>query len=360
LSENEADAKNTTDMKLCVILRTITTVALSWLAIDRTYAQRPDPKTVEMSYREKNDFAEALLPVPNDAVFKMEGYYLWDPSLIQVGDTYHLFTSRWPEAGGPSGWKKSQVIRASSKSMFGPYKFEEVVLDPSMHPWAKEGIHNPKITKVGNRYLIYHIGIPGYVTGFAFADNIEGPWKPVDKPVIPTNNPSLLIRKDGSAYAVGKFKPKPPKDGGVDDYMNAYEAKHFEGPYTLVGDTLSRLPYNFELEDPTIWWANNQYNVLCMDWESKATGIMKAFTLYTSKDGINYKLYSNIPVWHRNEPVPLADGTSIKVTRLERPQVYLDDRGAVQALLASAQPEDRNKPWFIIIRPVKHFVPKNN
>src|SRR6478672_8809468 len=83
-------------------------------------AQATDTKSVEMSYRDKNDFKEALKPVPKDAVFKMEGYYLWDPSVIKVRGTYHLFTSRWPVAGGTEGWKKSQVIRATSKSLFGP------------------------------------------------------------------------------------------------------------------------------------------------------------------------------------------------------------------------------------------------
>jgi hypothetical protein len=97
--------------------------------------------------------------------------------------------------------------------------------------------------------------------------------------------------------------------------------------------------------------------VLCLDWEAKATGIYKAFTYYTSKDGINYTLYSDVPVWHRNEPVPMADGSSLVVTRLERPQVYLDERGAVQALLAGAQPEKRDEPWFLIIRPVNRFYP---
>ena len=335
------------------------TLLISCVSEDMLLAQAPDMKTVEMTYRDKNDFREALKSVPKDAVFKMEGFYLWDPSVIKVRSTYHLFTSRWPVAGGTEGWKKSQVIRATSKSLFGPYKFEEVVLDPPTHPWATSGIHNPKITKVGDKFLLYHIGIPGYVTGFAYADKIEGPWVPVAKPVIPTNNPALLIRPDGSAYAVGKFKPKSVKDGTVDDYMNAFEAKNVNGPYVKVGDEFNRLPYNFELEDPTIWWANNQYNIVCLDWDSKATGIFKAFTYYTSKDGINYKLYSNLPVWHGKEPIPMADGSKILVSRLERPQIYLNKKGAVQALLASAQPKEGGA-WFIVVRPVKKFVPEND
>jgi hypothetical protein len=349
-----------TEMKMQILpfFRKISIAGLICFLAGNLYGQAPDPKTIEVTSPNKNEFRDAMRPVPKDAVFRMKGYYLWDPSVIKVDDTYHLFTSRWPEAWGAEGWKRSQVIRATSKNLFGPYTFAGVVLDASTHPWASGGIHNPKITKVGNKFLIYHIGVPQYSTGFAYADKIEGPWTPVKKPVIRTNNPALLIREDGSAYAVGKFKPKPVKDGDVDDYMDAYEAPSVDGPYKRVGDSLSRLPYNFELEDPTIWWANKQYNIVCLDWEAKATGIFKAFTYYTSRDGINYRLYSKTPVWHRNEPVPMQDGSILEVTRLERPQVYLNKKGKVQALLAGAQPKEGG-PWFIIIRPVDKFVPKN-
>ena len=163
-------------------------------------------QTIQMSYRDQNPLRDALLPVPQSAIFKMDGFYLWDPSVIKVGDSYHLFMSRWPASNGMSGWKKSEVIRAVSKSLFGPYVFAGVVLDPAHHPWAKEGIHNPKVMRVGNRFLLHYLGIPRWQTGFAFADKIAGPWTVVDKAVIPTINASLLLKPDGKVYAVGKFK----------------------------------------------------------------------------------------------------------------------------------------------------------
>ena len=313
---------------------------------------------IKVTYPHGNPLKDALQPVPETAVFKMEGYYLWDPSVIKVGDTYHLFCSRWPKDKEMIGWKKSHTIRATSKSLFGPYQFQEVVLDPAKHPWATEGIHNPKITKVGDKYLIYHLGIPLWKTGFAFANSIEGPWTPVPNPVISTNNPALLIRPDGSAYAVGKFKPKVTRDGKWDANMQAFEAKNYNGPYKLMQDTLNRLPGNFELEDPTIWWANNQYNVICTDWEAKVTGVQKSVICYTSKDGINYELYSQIPVWSQTEPVPLQNGKSLIVKGIERPQVYVNDKGKLVALLASIYPAEGG-PTYIIIRPVKNFKPKN-
>ena len=92
-------------------------------------------------------------------------------------------------------------------------------------------------------------------------------------------------------------------------------------------------------------------------WASKATGIRKAIVYYTSKNGIDYELVSQEPVWSQNDPVPLADARSLTIAGVERPQVCLDDKGAVIALLASAYPSAKSEPTFIIIRPVDHFLP---
>ena len=313
----------------------------------------------ESSFKDKNDLREALQPLPKEAIFKMEGYFVWDPSVIKVEDNYHLFASRWPAADEMIGWKKSHIIRATSKSLFGPYKFADVVFEPKNHPWATEGMHNPKIMKVGKKFLLYHLGIPAWKTGFLFADNIEGPWTPVEKPVISTNNPSIVVKPDASVYVVGKFKPKVFNDGKWDANMQAFEAENIMGPYKLVGDEGNRLPNNYELEDPTIWWANNQYNVICTDWEAKVTGIEKSLVYYTSKDGINYELDSTIPFWSRKDKIPVLDGDSLQVDGVERPQVYLDENGAVQALLVSIYPWKRKEPTYIIIRPVDKFIPTN-
>lgn len=315
---------------------------------------------VEDTHSNSSPLRDALLPVPETAIFKMDGYYLWDPSLIKVGDTYHLFASRWPVTSERmEGWKKSHVIRATSKSLFGPYQFQQVVLSPSKHPWATQAVHNPKVMRTGGgKFLIYHLGIPQWKTGFAWADSIEGPWTPVPEPVLATNNPAIIERADGSAYAVRKFKPKKARDGQWDACMQAFEADHVNGPYRLLGGVSNRLPNNFELEDPTLWWANKQYNVICTDWEAKVTGIQKAVVYYTSKNGIDYRLDSRIPVWSQRDPLPMANGRSMKISGIERPQVFLDKNGAVTALLAGIYPENRDKDsTFIIIRPVRDFVP---
>ena len=328
------------------------------------FAERVElPKGAVVTYPDSNPFRDALRPVPKSALFDLEGFSVWDPSLIKVGDTYHLFGSRWPsgpETKGTKGWKQSHVFRATSKSLFGPYEFEEVVLHPSEHPWAVQGVHNPKITRAGDQFLLYHLGIPKWRTGFALSDSIEGPWVPFDKPVVKANNPALHVREDDSAYLLSKYKVKD-SEGNVGVYMEAWQADNFKGPYELVlgkDGSRSRLPYGLELEDPSLWWANDRFNIVCTDWKGKLTGIRKAVICYTSKDGVEFELFSKTPVWSQADPIPFEDGSEMKVKRVERPQVFVNGKGEVVALLAAISTAD-DTDNHIVIRPVDHFVPGN-
>ena len=46
----------------------------------------------------------SIQPAVKNGGFRMDGYFLWCPSVIKVDDTYHLFCSRWPESVGMGGW----------------------------------------------------------------------------------------------------------------------------------------------------------------------------------------------------------------------------------------------------------------
>jgi len=60
----------------------------------------------------------------------MDGYFVWGGSLIKVDSTFHLFASRWKKDGAfPEGYRQnSEIVRATSKSPLGPFKFEEIVI----------------------------------------------------------------------------------------------------------------------------------------------------------------------------------------------------------------------------------------
>jgi hypothetical protein len=307
-------------------------------------------------YHHINPFAQAIEPTPPTAVFKMAGCDLWDPSILHAGRIYYLFASHWPASKGFGYWEHSDVIVATSPRLLGPYTFRHVVLKARPGKWDSRGIANPKILKVGGQYLLYYLGIPKFQTGFAIADSIHGPWKRFNKPVIPTNNPALWIHRNGSAYAVGKAKIRTRPHGSVHDFMQAYAAKNWRGPYKPFGAKPDALPGRFELEDPTLWYANGQYNVIATDWKSKATGIFKAGVYYVSQHGRHYRLVSRIPIFDRFKPFHFSNGSEVRFSRIERPQVVLNKHRQVIALLTAVRHGSGES--YILIQAVKNFYPK--
>lgn len=86
-------------------------LSLFLMVVPVAAAPPPLPAGVEVIHPGGDPLAKALRPVPETAVFKMDGWYLWDPSVIKVGDTWHLFASRWPASEKMKGWFHSHVIR---------------------------------------------------------------------------------------------------------------------------------------------------------------------------------------------------------------------------------------------------------
>jgi len=293
---------------------------------------------------------DAIGLAPKHAGFAMDGYFIWCSSVLKVGDTYHMFASRWPAEKGLNGWTTlSECVRATSKDLLGPYKFEEVVLQKREGSWDSERVHNPKIVRAGDKFVLYYISTANE-TGYAVADSVTGLWTRSDKVAMNFSNPAPLARKDGSIYCFGRKSVNNVR------VAQAFAAPAYEGPYKLVNDGSNLLPDGCELEDPTIWWARDQYNVLVTDFgPGRATGIVKAGAQYFSKDGVRYQLLSNEPVFTKT--VQFDDGTSETFARRERPFVYADEDGRIIALFTACMPKDGAAR--VIVQPVDHYTPDN-
>lgn len=294
---------------------------------------------------------DKMRPAVKNGGFKMEGYILWCPSVIKVGKIYHMFASRWPEQYGLGGWTKySEIVRATSDNLYGPYTFKEVVIQKREGYWDNDRAHNPKIVKVGNTFVLYYISSANE-TGYAYSNSITGPWKRVDTLPMPFSNPAPLVKKDGSIYVFGR---KAVNDIRI---AQVYTASAFNAKYSLLNEGKNSLPGKNQLEDPTIWWASNQYNVILSDFRADATGIGKAGAQYYSTDGIEYKLVSKDPVYTKT--VNYDDGTSFTFRRRERPFVYVD-KGKVTAFFTSCLVEeaDKKERSWIEVNPVDKYVPK--
>ena len=88
-------------------------------------------------------------------------------------------------------------MRATSTNLFGPYQFQEVVLQKRPDQWDNSRVHNVKIVKAGDKYVIFYINSANE-TGYAVSDSITGPWTRTDAPVIHASNPAPLVRADVS------------------------------------------------------------------------------------------------------------------------------------------------------------------
>jgi len=90
-----------------------------------------------------------------DGGFARKGFNLWDPSIIKVGDTYHMFASCWTSENF-NAWKTSFIVRGTSKTLLGPYTFAGQVFRPRPGDFFdSEGGHNPKIIFHNGKYYLY-------------------------------------------------------------------------------------------------------------------------------------------------------------------------------------------------------------
>ena len=290
---------------------------------------------------------DAIKPAIKEAGFKMPGYILWCPSVIKVGNTYHLFASRWPQSYGLAGWTTySEIVRATSDNLYGPYTFQEVVIQKRAGAWDRERAHNPKIVKAKDKYVLYYISAANK-TGYAWANEITGPWNRIDSVAMPFSNPAPLVKSDGSIYVFGRNNINNIR------VAQAFTANSFDGKYAKISQQYNLLPDSNQLEDPTIWWANKQYNVVLSDFVGSVTGTKKNGVQYYSLDGIHYEPISKESIYTKT--VTYSDGITQTFRRRERPFVFPNEKGEITALFTACLTNDEQS--WIVVNPVENYVP---
>jgi hypothetical protein len=299
------------------------------------------------------------LPDRTKIVRAPTGFWIWCPSIIKVGATYHLFVSIIPYSG--TWTADSKVARYEASDLYGPYTYKGIVLQPG--GWITSMIHNPKVFQdpVSKKYVIVFIGNSVNTIGYADADSITGPWQFSSTALagVSMSNPSPIDRQDGSTYLLGRVKAN--YNGVLSSLIRAYSGTRYGGPYTRISaNTNNLIAGNYGVEDPCVWFANNQYHLIGTDWVPLLTGGSKNGVQYYSNDGVKYYPVSSSPLFVKSN-FKFSDGSVISNTRIERPQVVLDDQDEVIALLValgdggdtSLMPEESG----ISIIPVNNYNP---
>lgn len=277
----------------------------------------------------------ALEPVAKGTGFAMDGYFVWDGSVIKVGSSYDIFASRWPtNTTFPDGYRQHpEIVRAEASRPEGPYIFKEVVIGKrAAGKWDSASVHNPAICKVGGTFVLFYIGSDVDSSyrqiGIATASSIAGPWTRQDKPLdlglaADANNPAAWFEPDGSVKLVWRTAS-----------LRVCEsvAKSFEGPYTLVNDNLWPPA---KLEDFFVFKKGGAYHLICEDNAGNLTGHDRKWGGHLiSDDGITHWRPAQQPVAY-DDTIRWTDGTEFKAVRRERPWLLIDN-GTITYLFNAA------------------------
>ena len=321
---------------------------------------------------------------------QLDGYYVWDCSVIKAGGKYHMFSSRWKKEYGFAGnWLfNSEIIHSVSDTPEGPYKFQNVVL-PRRGRQYFDGMntHNTCIKEYNGKFYLYYMGttyggeIPTspeempseYSTetwnkkriGLAVADDINGEFVRRDTPLLEprdcshwdctiTTNPSVAIMPNGKTYMIYKSRcayARPLK-------LGIAVADQPDGEFTRLSDDpiFNFQDENMHIEDPFIWY-DDKKKKFCLivkdDVKNGAYGITGEWGsgFYAeSEDCLDFQIGEDPMVYSRL--VTWEDGTQKMQCNLERPSVLFNEQGEPTHIFCAsgdgAQPYDFSGNTFIV------------
>lgn len=304
-----------------------------------------------------------ILSIPLDSGFKMNDYWVWCGSVIEEAEKgFHMYAARWPKNYPMfEGYiYLSEIVRAWSPNMEGPYEFVEKIL-PSGNPnqWCGRMVHNPTVLKYQDKYLLYFIGstydqatpLPHELEenkhiqsdiykhiqiGLAIADSPVGPWKTIDKPILQARpeqwdgnvvtNPAPCIHPDGRIFLY--YRSNTP-DGLR---IGLAVAESPEGPYKRIQN--EPVMQEINIEDPFVWHNGHCFEMIAKDMTGKITGEYHSGAHFLSDDGINWQASKQPQAY--SKAITYSDGTTTTLGCLERPQLLFDRDGIPKCMFAAA------------------------
>lgn len=341
-----------------------------------------------------------LRPAPLGGGFAMDGYWVWDPSILRdPAGRWQMFCSRWPTwLPFHPGWMiASEVVRASADRAEGPYRFEEVVLPPrGAEFWDGRATHNPRIAAVpGGGYALFYTGfthaLPDLTpedtlltadahcivaraskrVGVATAPTLAGPWTRRDTPLLPTkprtfysfltSNVSPVFEPDGSLLMTFKSRRYV---GNTHSGMalGLARADSLDGPAEVIVDEPIFSPERFgEVEDPFLWRdpGDGRLHMIAKDMTGRLCGVEGGGVHATSPDGQRWSLANPARAYSR--AVRWSDGTTVEMGSFERPFLALGPDGRPTHLCAAVADGPggftrASKTWNVVI-PLETGVP---
>ena len=319
--------------------------------------------SVSQNYESSPDLniGAMVQPVPLANKFIEPGYYVWCGSVTKGKDgKFYMLYSRWPLKDGFYSWPvTSEIAVAVADHPAGPFKYLKVALPArGTQFWDGSATHNPAVVSYKGKYYLYYMGTSSNAAitqpvpasgnwwyyrnsqriGVAVADNPDGNWKRMDKPVLSVSadstaydalmvsNPAATFDDKGRAILLYKMVCKNGKiNGGQVRFGVAFADSPF-GPFVKHNKTIFEATDGAKewmvAEDPFVWYHKGNYFAIVRDVVGKFTGDSGAFAMMISKNGTDWlpakypKVVGSTFLWENGEK---------SVSKLERPCLYLEN-----------------------------------
>jgi len=316
----------------------------------------------------------------------VDGKYHMLYSTWECGDSIPAFTDSWV--------LHSKIAYAVSDYPDRDFKFQKIVLtgravEGDSTAWDAQMVHNAHLKHFNNRYYLYYGGgkDPGIQPTGSAGENLnkrnrvqqcqkigviefdsfdalmEGDYKRFDTPLLDARtrvksdnivNPSPrgTEPKPDNIIVVNPSVVQRPSDG---KYLLFFKGNFYNpnwrgvhgvaigdsptGPFTatdhFVFDIRNEDGTIASGEDPYVWYHNthNKFYVVLKDFTGKITEGKPGLAILESSDGIKWTKPTNS--FFMKKQVVLNSGDTIKVNRLERPQLLIDEKGNPKVLYSA-------------------------
>jgi len=323
---------------------------------------------------------EQVLPANLKNGFSMDGYWVWCGSVVKGEDgRYHMFASRWKKSlPMHPGWLlESEIVRASSDTPDGVFKFEEVVLPArGAQYWDGRSTHNPHIIKFKDRYVLYYVGTthpfpdveegevlmtsdPRVICarankriGVAVSNSISGPWERLSEPVLGTrpemfdnflvSNPAPCVTPDGKILLV--YKSRSYREKPYPKFLHGkmlFGVAVAEAPWEKHTPVLKEPLFDgdgYELEDPFLWHDGEVFHLMAKDMNGKVCGEKLSGVHAISKNGIDWNFDMGRLFYSRN--LMFDDGEIKELGNMERPFILFENKVPICAYFAVSDGKD--------------------
>lgn len=352
----------------------------------------------------KIDTTAAGYMISGPSALSVPGHFVWGASVAKADDGKYYMIYSAPETGKypfNNAWVQGSKMglavsdRADRDFCHLGFFMNADGFAPDSSSWDAQSVSNPTICRFDGKYYLYYAGTVdpgnskvrsatdtlnrrdrlqqnqkiGVISFDTFPDLLEGKFTHSDVPLL---SPRTRVKKDNvvdpspegteakpdNLIVVNPSVVYRPSDGKYLLYFkgNIYDP-HWRGIHGVaISDSpvgpfvvqdypvfvLNEKNVKASAEDPYVWYckADNMFYAVFKDFTGHYTKSGPCLAIMESKDGISWRLPVN-SLFMRKE-LKLMNGRILKVDRLERPQLLVDENGIPQVLYAACSIDNIN------------------